>query len=130
MHQEIGRYLGVNKHLLNKIHQTESGIWVRSKSEVIIANILYRSSIDFQYEEKLYYNESQWNEPDFTIRHNGKTWYWEHLGLLGDEHYNENWQEKKQIFKDLGVWDNVITTKESAVLSNQANELIKKIKTG
>lgn len=130
MHQEIGRYLGVNKHLLNKIHITESGIWVRSKSEVIIANILYRSSIDFQYEGKLYYNESQWKEPDFTIIHNGKTWYWEHLGLLGDEQYNENWQEKKQIFKDLGVWDNVITTKESAVLSNQANELIKKIKTG
>jgi ATP-dependent DNA helicase RecQ len=129
MHQEIGRYLGVNKHLLNKIHKTESGIWVRSKSEVIISNILFRSNIDFQYEEKLYYNSTQWKEPDFTIRHNGKTWYWEHLGLLGDEHYNENWQEKKQIFKDLGVYDNVITTKESAVLSNQANDLIKKITT-
>jgi ATP-dependent DNA helicase RecQ len=129
MHQEIGRYLGVNKHLLNKIHKTESGIWVRSKSEVIISNILFRSNIDFQYEEKLYYNSTQWKEPDFTIRHNGKTWYWEHLGLLGDEHYNENWQEKKQIFKDLGVFDNVITTKESAVLSNQANDLIKKITT-
>ena len=127
MHQEIGRYLGVNKHLLNKIHKTESGIWVRSKSEVIIANILYRSGIDFKYEEKLYYNSNQWKEPDFTISHNGKTWYWEHLGLLGDEQYNENWQEKKQIFKDLGVFDFVITTKESAVLSNQANELIKKI---
>lgn len=129
MHQEIGRYLGVNKHLLNKIHKTESGIWVRSKSEVIIANILYRSGIDFQYEEKLYYNSNQWKEPDFTIRHNGKTWYWEHLGLLGDEQYNENWQEKKQIFKNLGVFDFVITTRESAVLSNQANELIKKITT-
>lgn len=129
MHQEIGRYLGVNKHLLNKIHKTESGIWVRSKSEVIISNILFRSNIDFQYEEKLYYNTTQWKEPDFTIRHNGKTWYWEHLGLLGDEHYNENWQEKKQIFKDLGVFDNVITTKESAVLSNQANDLIRKITT-
>lgn len=129
MHQEIGRYLGVNKHLLNKIHKTESGIWVRSKSEVIISNILFRSNIDFQYEEKLYYNSTQWKEPDFTIRHNGKTWYWEHLGLLGDEQYNENWQEKKQIFKDLGVYDNVITTKESAVLSNQVNDLIKKITT-
>lgn len=129
LHQEIGRYLGVNKHLLGKIHKTESGIWVRSKSEVIIANILYRSNIDFQYEEKLYYADTQWKEPDFTIRHNGNTWYWEHLGLLGDEQYNENWQEKKQIFKDLGVFDNVITTKESAVLSNQVNELIKKITT-
>ncbi len=129
MHQEIGRYLGVNKHLLNKIHKTESGIWVRSKSEVIIANILYRSNINFQYEEKLYYNESQWKEPDFTIRYNDKIWYWEHLGLLGDEQYNENWQEKKQIYKNLGIFDNVITTKESAVLSNQVNEIIKRITT-
>jgi len=130
LHQEIGRYLGVNKHLLGKIHKTENGIWVRSKSEVIIANILYRSGIEFQYEEKLYYNASQWIEPDFTIRHNGKTWFWEHLGLLGDEQYNENWQEKKQIFKNLGVFDCVITTTESAVLSDKANDLIKKIKTG
>lgn len=129
LHQEIGRYLGVNKHLLSKIHKTESGIWVRSKSEVIIANILYRSNIDFQYEEKLYYTNTQWKEPDFTIRHNGKTWYWEHLGLLGDEQYNENWQEKKQIFKELGVFDSVITTTESAVLSDKANDLIKKITT-
>lgn len=127
LHQEIGMYLGVNKHLLGKIHKTENGIWVRSKSEVIIANILHRSNIDFKYEEKLYYNTNQWKEPDFTVRHNGQTWYWEHLGLLGDEQYNENWQEKKRIYKNLGVFDKVIITKESAVLSNQTNALIKKI---
>ena len=128
LHQEIGKYLGVNKHLLNKIHKTENGIWVRSKSEVIIANILYRENIDFQYEEKLYYNDRQWKEPDFTIRHNGKVWYWEHLGLLGNERYDENWQEKKLIYKNLGVLDQVIITKESAVLSSQVNDVIKIIK--
>jgi len=128
LHQEIGRYLGVSKHLLNKIHKTESDIWVRSKSEVIIANILYRSNIDFQYEEKLFYNDKQWKEPDFTIRHNGSIWYWEHLGLLGNEQYNESWQEKRKIYQELGIFDKVITTKESAVLSCQVNELIKRIK--
>lgn len=127
MHQEIGRYLGVSKHLLSKIHQTENGIWVRSKSEVIIANILFRSNISFEYEEKLYYKKGKWKEPDFTIRHNGKTWYWEHLGMLGDEKYNQQWQEKKKLYKKMGIYDQVITTKESAVLSNQANELIKQI---
>jgi len=127
LHQEIGRYLGVNKHLLGKIHKTESGIWVRSKSEVIIANILYRSDVQFEYETKLFYNTTQWKEPDFTIRLNGQTWYWEHLGLLGDEQYNDDWQEKKQIYKDIGILDRIITTKESAVLSKQANEIIKRI---
>jgi ATP-dependent DNA helicase RecQ len=127
LHQEIGRYLGVNKHLLNKIHQTENGIWVRSKSEVIIANILFRSNIDFKYEEKLYYKKEKWKEPDFTIRHNGKIWYWEHLGMLGDEMYNQHWQDKKKLYKEIGVYDQIIITKESAVLSNQTNELIKNI---
>jgi len=128
LHQEIGRYLGVNKHLLGKIHQTESGDWVRSKSEVIIANILYRSKIPFAYEEKLFYAKGKWKEPDFTIHLDNKTWYWEHLGLLGDEDYNDDWQDKKRIYKDIGVLEKVITTKESAVLSNHANEVIKKIK--
>ena len=77
---------------------------------------------------RLYYNDRQWKEPDFTIRHNGKVWYWEHLGLLGNERYDENWQEKKLIYKNLGVLDQVIITKESAVLSSQVNDVIKIIK--
>jgi ATP-dependent DNA helicase RecQ len=129
MHQEIGRYLGVNKHLLNKIHQTENGIWVRSKSEVIIANILFRSNIEFEYEEKLYYGNGKWKEPDFTVRYNDKIWYWEHLGMLGDEKYNQHWQDKKKLYKEIGIYDQVLITKESAVLSNQTNELINQITT-
>lgn len=41
LHQEIGLYLGVDKCKLNRIYQTLSNDWVRSKSEVIIANLLY-----------------------------------------------------------------------------------------
>lgn len=128
LHQEIGRYLGVDKHLLGKIHRTESGIWVRSKSELIIANILYRSELKFEYEKKLYYSPGKWKEPDFTIEHNGHTWYWEHLGLLGDAKYNKDWQDKVTIYNRIGIFDHVITTKESAVLSNQVNEEIKRMK--
>jgi len=128
LRQEIGKYLGVPKHELGKIYQTENGILVRSKSEVIIANILYRSNLDFEYEAKLNYDEKHWKEPDFTIKYNGKTWYWEHLGLLDDPQYNEDWREKKQIYTALGIIDNLIITKESAILSNNVNEWVKKIK--
>lgn len=126
LHQEIGRYLGVAKHLLGKIHKTESGIWVRSKSEVIIANILHRSAIPFEYEKKLFYTSTKWKEPDFTIIYRGKTWYWEHLGMLGDEEYDSDWIEKKQIYASLEL-RNLILTKESSVLSTIANEKIKMI---
>lgn len=124
LHQEIGRYLGVPKHSLNKIYTTESNDIVRSKSEVIIANILYRSGIQFKYEEKLYYNDSQWIEPDFTIDYNGVKYYWEHLGMLGDEEYDSYWAWKKKLYKSLNI-DNLITTQESCVLSDIVNHKIK-----
>lgn len=128
LHQEIGRYLGVNKHLLGKIHKTESGVWVRSKSEVIIANILHRSQIPFSYEEKLFYESTKWKEPDFTIEYGGKTWYWEHLGMIGDEKYNDEWAEKREIYSRMGIMNQLITTKESSVLSSIVNDKIKMIK--
>lgn len=124
LHQEIGRYLGVPKHLLNKIYTTESNDRVRSKSEVIISNILYRSGIECKYEEKLFYNESQWIEPDFTIIYNGEKYYWEHLGMLGDEEYDSHWSWKKKIYKSLNI-KNLIITQESCVLSDIVNHKIK-----
>ena len=127
LHQEIGRYLGVPKHLLGKIYKTESGDWVRSKSEVIISNILFRLGIKNIYEEKLYYNDTQWIEPDFTIEINGTTWYWEHLGLLGDDEYDERWAEKKEIYKALKI-KTLIITKESAILSTIVNEKVESIR--
>ena len=125
LHQEIGIYLGVDKHKLGKIYCTENKDWVRSKSEVIIANILFSQGIKYNYEQKLFYTEAQWIEPDFTITRNGKTWYWEHLGMLGVEDYDDRWIEKKQIYNEL-FKDKLITTKESAVLSAQAKDIIDK----
>jgi len=127
LHQEIGKYLGVPKHKLGKIHRAESGDWVRSMAEVVIANLLTHANISFRYEEKLYYNATQWKEPDFTITHHGETWYWEHLGMLGDEQYDEDWKEKKDIYLQMGIWPQVIITRESAVLSDIAAGKIKDI---
>jgi len=123
LHQEIGIYLGVDKHKLGKIYCTEKGDWVRSKSEVIIGNILFNKGIKYKYEEKLFYTDTQWIEPDFTISKDGKTWYWEHLGMLGVEEYDERLLEKKEIYKNYFTGQ-LITTQESAVLSNIVVDII------
>lgn len=125
LHQEIGRYLGVNKHQLGKIYESESGIWVRSKSEVIIANLLFKSGVTFAYEEHLRYGGGKHIEPDFTINANGQTWYWEHLGMLGDTDYDDRWVEKKLVYRDLKITD-LITTRETPHLSTVVIDVIKK----
>ncbi|MGI5172935.1 AAA family ATPase [Treponema sp. OMZ 840] len=81
-----------------KIHRTKTGVMVRSKSEVIIANELENAGLDWHYENDGNYIEINGNKylPDFVIFHNGKTYYWEHLGLRNDEDYEKRWEKKEK----------------------------------
>jgi hypothetical protein len=107
---------------LGRIYQTLSGHMVRSKSEVIIANILFERKISFEYEAELQVDGEQFS-PDFTIKWNGKTYYWEHLGLLEQAQYKSEWQIKEAMYKKRFP-GGLITTTESAVLSKTAEGLV------
>lgn len=77
-----------------KPYSTLAGFFVRSKSEVLIANALYAASLSFTYEKPLFLPDSGTPVyPDFTIStplyH--KTVYWEHLGLMDHEDYRTKW---------------------------------------
>lgn len=123
LHQEIGRYLGVDKFQMGRIHQTVSGEMVRSKSEVIIANLLSDNGISFLYEKRLEAGGvGFW--PDFTIRSGEKTYYWEHLGRLDLEQYRQNWAIKKSWYEQ-HFPGQLITTEEGSGLSQIAEQLIR-----
>ena len=79
------------------IHRTERGEAVRSKSEVIIADKLYRQKLDYHYEAPLELGGVV-KYPDFTIEDDdaGKTYYWEHCGLLTDPAYLQRWSAKEK----------------------------------
>lgn len=83
------------------IHKTIRGEMVRSKSEVIVANILEKMNIGYAYEEPLDVNGKTYI-PDFTLRYQGKIAYLEHLGMLGIKSYEKHWNEKKKI---MNVWE-------------------------
>lgn len=70
------------------IHNTFSGIKVRSKSETIIANELFTNRIPFRYECKLMLDGGECY-PDFTIKNpkTDKLVYWEHMGMMDEEDY-------------------------------------------
>lgn len=130
LHQEIGRYLGVEKHMLNRIYSTVKGDRVRSKSEVIIANLLAENDITYEYEKKLEYENGKWIEPDFTIiLPEGRELYWEHLGMLGVESYDKRWLEKQEIY-DNYYNGKLIVTYEGATITDSALDIIKKISSG
>ena len=129
LHQEIGRYLGVDKNMLNKIYPTSKGDKVRSKSEVIIANLLYEHKINYEYESPLEYESEEIIKPDFTILlPDNRKLYWEHIGLLGTETYDETWLYKLNIYNKFFP-EQLIKTYEGVTISDETLEKIKWIKT-
>lgn len=120
--------LGIEKHMLNRIYSTVKGDCVRSKSEVIIANLLIEHGITYEYEKRLEYGIGKWIEPDFTITlSNGKELYWEHLGMLGVEEYDNKWLKKQDIY-DQYFAGKLIVTYEGATISDSALSTINRLK--
>ena len=78
---------------------------MRSKSEVIIADLLYAKGIDYAYERPFYGKEGSRRVPDFTIEdaETGATVYWEHLGLLTDPTYRQRWERKQEWYAKQGI---------------------------
>ena len=104
------------KHPEQLVHKTCSGKFVRSKSEAMIDMALYTNKIPFRYECALELGQTK-VYPDFTIRHpkTGKTYYWEHFGLMDDPAYYKNAYSKLQFYTSMGIVPSIqlITTFET-----------------
>ena len=110
-------------HLENLRFETEQGDIVRSKSEVIIANILYQyhEDIFYKYERPLkvsLHGIDKTVYPDFSIMnvHTGKVVYWEHAGMMDDSHYVNEFVKKMNMYiaNDLLPGRDVIVTYETS----------------
>ncbi len=111
-----------------RTQRTLSGILVRSKSEVIVADTLTYLEIPFLYEAEVRLFDADGKEivlhPDFTILcPDGTVLYWEHLGLLQDEAYAENFAKKLYLFHRNGftIGQELIVTADDR--SGQINSL-------
>lgn len=99
------------------IHETIVDILVRSKSEVIITNLLCHYGIPFRYEERFPEpdEDGRYYYPDFTILlPDGSRLYWEHLGMLSKKKYCERTAEKLYHYQHHGVYigKNLILTQD------------------
>lgn len=104
-------------HRENLIHKTSFGLMVRSKSEVLIAELLHAAGIPFRYDCELNIRgrDGRFHHyyPDFTIlTPQGDTIYWEHLGRLDDTDYA--WSTFNKI---LDFYDNHIVAPDNLILT-------------
>ncbi|MDQ7251284.1 AAA family ATPase [Dongia sedimenti] len=135
---QIGQRVYDNKH----IHRSRRGELMISKSEVIIANELASESIEYEYERPFIGGDGSRRYPDFTIEDadTGIVWFWEHLGMLGDEEYGRKWKLKLAWYRNNGVRLHeegggpngtlVTSTEAQGIDYVQIRKLIKMIKSG
>ena len=79
--------------------KTRRGEWVLSKSEKIIADVLFEQHVDYEYEKELSAPDGTRRVPDFTIRCSGDEWYWEHWGMMDDPSYFEDRRSKLEWYR-------------------------------
>lgn len=97
----------------SRVHRTSKGLFVRSKSETLIAEKLYEYGIPFRYEEVLHIDGGSVMIPDFVLPNAaGGLYYWEHCGLAGNAEYMKRHRQKVENYEKIGVvpWKNLIVT--------------------
>ena len=106
------------------IHRTTRGELVRSKSEVIIANLLYGLGIAYAYEQPFVGQDGSVRYPDFTIEDAeiGRRIFLEHLGLFTQPVYRRRWQIKLDWYLSQGVSLEGEEEGESGILMTTAEE--------
>ena len=103
-------------------NRTMNGEYVKSKSELIIADRLKAAGVPYVYEANLGLAEEHtgtivtWN-PDFKVLNvrTGKEYYWEHLGRMDDPEYFSVCMFKLETYwkNDIVQGDNLIVTMET-----------------
>lgn len=112
-----------------RIHEALSGDMVRSKSELVIANLLHEHDVPFSYEVLLRVPDGTMYLPDFTISWQGETWFWEHWGMMSSDSYQE-YREGKIAWYDKHFPGRLIETFEGPRLSRDVADNISRIFAG
>lgn len=96
-----------------KVHITSRGEKMRSKNEVLHAEVMYRNHIPFRYEQVLHIGDRELI-PDFTAMRirDAKIFYAEHCGMPDNKEYMEHHKWKMKAYEAAGIvpWDNLIVT--------------------
>lgn len=112
-------------------YYTRQNLRVRSKSEVIIADILDEVGIPFLYEKPLKLRTGTVH-PDFTLLNikTRKELYWEHLGMMDDVDYRNNAFFKLRNYEANGLYpyESIIWTFETGKYPLNTKDIRKMVK--
>ncbi|MBR5658794.1 MAG: hypothetical protein IKX10_05305 [Lachnospiraceae bacterium] len=116
-------------------YYTRQGLRVRSKSELILADLLDEMSIPFLYEKPLKLGSGSVH-PDFTLLNmfERREVYWEHFGMMDDMEYRNNAFLKIRKYESAGLFQHVsliwtFETGKYPLNTREVRKMLKNLKT-
>lgn len=113
---------------------TKKGLRVRSKSEVLISEMLDSSEIPYLYEKPVTFANGHLVHPDFTLLkiRTREELYWEHFGMMDDIEYRNNAFLKLREYESNGYYQGVnliwtFETTKSPLNTRNIRNMISKI---
>lgn len=87
------------------IHRTKTGLRVRSRGELIVANLLDDLQLPYTYEAELRAPDGSLRRPDFVVddQETGRLLVVEHLGMMHDPIYAEGWGRELEWYRAAGI---------------------------
>lgn len=118
-----------NTYPIESGYQTDKGVLVRSKSELIIAQQLEKLKIPYRYEPRVNLM-GKTKSPDFIVKNpfSGNLILWEHFGALNEEGYEKKMNEKMELYLSQGFTrfqDLIYTFEFDIKSSDRLEKLIK-----
>lgn len=109
------------------VYVTDKGDRVRSKSELNIANTLFKMNIPYKYECPLILSNGIIIHPDFTLLDvaRRREIYWEHRGMMDDRYYLKHALLRVKDYAKEGIFvgDRLIITEEASFLPLVTDEI-------
>lgn len=117
-------------HPENLIYATSFGLRVRSKSEVLIAEMLKKENIPFKYEYPVELQQKVVYPDFYCLNVRTRTVYlWEHFGMMDDDDYVDNALDKLADYMECGYIEglNLICTREDLNHPLSVSEIVTRI---
>ena len=111
---------------------TDNGEQVRSKSELNIANALFKEKVPYKYECPLMLDKYTIIYPDFTVLNprTRKVIYWEHRGMMDDRDYAKHTVKRIKDYQAAGYYlgYDLLITEETAAVPLGTAEIVQLIR--
>lgn len=115
-----------------RVYKTDKGDLVRSKTEALIANMLFHAGVPYVYEKKKVMKDGQRVYPDFIILNKRTREYFilEHFGMMDDAEYRDVFFRKIKTYmeNDILIGVNLFVTFEGQEYGHEfSSDYIKKL---